>query len=212
MNRPLRINQAPTPNDEPGGDVGGADHMREPIGEGRVEDDRHPIDRDKAPIRDPVSARRLHPAVGGKDPKRREQGAKCDHQSGDEMRPAWHQAATEQKNTEECGLEEEGDDPLIGEQRRKDAGGCRGVPAPVGSELERHHNAGNDAHAKGDRKDLYPEGRYPQQHAPPGDDMRAFERRYEGGESDGECGKQDVPADHPDELQTGQEQRVQSHG
>ena len=44
------------------------------------------------------------------------------------------------------------------------------------------------------------------------EEEQALERGYVGGEAHGEGGQQDVPADNPSPLETGQEQRVKVHG
>ncbi len=44
-----------------------------------------------------------------------------------------------------------------------------------------------------------------------GDEIGAFEIGDIGGQADGERGQHDVPADHPDELQPREQQRVERH-
>ena len=44
-----------------------------------------------------------------------------------------------------------------------------------------------------------------------GEEMQAFEQRDVGGEPDREGGQQDMPGDHPGELQPRQENRIEFH-
>src|SRR5262249_40414709 len=82
-----------------------------------------------------------------------------DHGCRKDMRPWRHQLAAEQQHAKEPGLQEEGGETFISKQRRQDVRSRRGVLAPIRAELERHHDAGDDAHAEGDGEDLGPEYR-----------------------------------------------------
>ena len=64
------------------------------------------------------------------------------------MRPLRHELAAEQKHSEERRLEEEGHDGLISEEWRQNIRGDVREPAPISSELKRHHNSGNHAHSE----------------------------------------------------------------
>ena len=55
--------------DQRGGDVERHRGMHEPVRKRRVEDHREPIRRKEASVDDGVSRRRLHPAIGRKDPE-----------------------------------------------------------------------------------------------------------------------------------------------
>jgi hypothetical protein len=104
-----------------------------------------------------VTDRRLHPAVGGKYPERREKRSERDHERGEEMCPLRHELAAEQQHSEERRFEEEGHDGLISKERREHVRSDVREPAPISSELERHHDSGHHAHPERDGKDLDPE-------------------------------------------------------
>jgi len=63
----------------------------------------------------------------------------------------------EQHHAEETGLQEEGGQHFVGEQRPGDAAGETRELAPVGAELVGHDDAADHAHAKGDGEHLQPE-------------------------------------------------------
>ena len=153
---PQRVGADPQ-HDEGGRHVEGADRVRQPIGKRRIEDDLEPILRKKPAIDDLVADRGLHPAIGGQDPERRGQRAHGHQHGGDEMHRRRHQLAAEQQHPEKGRFEEERGQALIGQQRRDHVAGGVGEAAPVGAELERHHDAGHDAHAEGDGEDPQPE-------------------------------------------------------
>lgn len=74
MQRPDRA------DDERCRQIGGEQHVHEPVREGGVEDHRPPVGRDElADSVDRVAGRRLHPAVHRQDPERRHEGAERDH-------------------------------------------------------------------------------------------------------------------------------------
>jgi len=62
----------------------------------------------------------------------------------------------EEKETEECGLKKEGEDPFHGEWHANDAPRTAGKLRPVGAELEFHWNPGNHAEDEIDGEDLCP--------------------------------------------------------
>ena len=114
----------------------------------RIEDDREPACRQKAAIDQLVTSRGMHPAVERQDPERREQRAKRHHHRRKEMRPRRNELAAEQQDAEETGFEKERHHAFVGKQRSEDVRGDFGIAAPVGAELERHHDARYDAHAE----------------------------------------------------------------
>ena len=146
-----------------------------------------PVGREEAAVDDLVAGGRLHPAVGREDPEGRQQRAERHHQRRDEMRPGRHQLAAEQQHAEEGRFEEEGGQPFIGEERRQHIGRRVGEAAPVGAELERHDDAGHDAHAEGDREYLDPECRDPEIDLPAGEEMQPFQHGDEGRQPDREA-------------------------
>ena len=155
----------------------------------------------EAAVDDVVARRRLHPAVGRQNPEGRGERPERDHQRGEKMRPARHQLAAEQQHAEEGRLEKERRQALVGEQRRDDVADVVGEAAPVRAELERHDDAGHDAHAERDGEDLDPEGRNAEIDLALGGEMQALQNRDEGGEPDCEGRQEKVPADHPGELE-----------
>ena len=125
------------------------------------------------------------------------------------MQPRRHAIAPEEQHAEKARLEEERRETLVGHQRSEDIGRRVRIPAPVRPELERHHDAGNHAHAERHGKYLQPELRQPQEYRPRGREMQDFEYRDVGSEPDGECGQQNMQGDNPDELQPRQQERVE---
>jgi hypothetical protein len=77
--------------------------------------------------------------------------------------------------------------------------------------LERHDDAGDDAHAEGDGKDPQPELRQIEEDGALGQRIGAFEEGDEGGQPDGEGRQQDMPADDPGKLDAGEEFRIKMH-
>jgi hypothetical protein len=122
--------------------------MRDPVRKRWIEDHVHPVLREKAPIDDLVAGRRVHPAVGGQDPERREQRAAAHHDGGEQMDPLRNQLASEQQDAKEAGLEEERDQAFVGQQRRQHVAGRIRESAPVGAQLKRHHDSRHDAHSE----------------------------------------------------------------
>jgi hypothetical protein len=140
-----------------------------------------------------------------------EASAERDHQRGDEMRPARHEIAAEQQHAEEGGLEKEGRQALVGEQRRDDVGGCVGIAAPVRTKLERHHNARHHAHAERRGENPDPEGRDAEIDLAPGGQMQTFQDGDERGEPDRESGQKEVPRYDPGELDSREEKWIEAH-
>jgi len=99
----------------------------------------------------------LHPGVGDDDEEAREPGAAEDEEGGEPVHAAGEAVLAEEKETEEGGLEEEGEDAFHGEGHADDAAGAAGELRPVGAELELHGNAGNNAEDEVDGEDLGPE-------------------------------------------------------
>jgi len=122
-----------------------------------------------------------------------------------------HQLAAEQQHAEKGRFQKERHQALIGQERRNDVAGDVGEAAPVGAELKRHDDAGDDAHAEGDGENPQPELREIQEHGAPGQRVGAFEEGNEGGQADGEGRQQDVPADDPGKLNAGQEFWIELH-
>ena len=73
---------------------------------------------------------------------------KRDHRRRKKVEPRGNARTAEQQYAEEAGLEGESSESFIGEERPLDWSGHSGQFAPVGAELECHHNAGDDAEAE----------------------------------------------------------------
>src|SRR5665647_1401120 len=116
------------------------------------------------------------------------------------MCPSWDEISAKQKNAEERRLQKKGCQALIGEKRRYDV--CRyvGKAAPVRAELERHNDAGYDAHAERNGKYLDPEGRCPKIDILTGRKMHAFEHGNIRRQPDGKSWQQNMPRNDPNEL------------
>ena len=186
--------------------------MGEAIRQRRAEDDREPVLRKEQAVDHFVAGRRLHPAVGGKDPECRQQA--CRRPPARRRRNAWPGGTSLRPNSStprKRRFQKERHQALIGQQRRNDVAGDVGEAAPVGAELERHDDAGDDAHAERDRKNPQPELREIEEHGAPGQRIGAFKEGDERGQADGEGRQKDVPADDPGELDAGEEFRIEMH-
>ena len=67
----------------------------------------------------------------------------------------------EEHDPEKARLEEEGGQHLVAHQRADHRSGLVGEDAPVGAELVGEHDAGDDAHAEGERERLHPDAEEP---------------------------------------------------
>ena len=97
-------------------------------------------------------------------------------------------------DAEERRLQNERGERLVAEQRSLDRAGPLGEHAPVGAELERHDDAGDDTHAERHREDLEPEVEDPSVDGVAGGERHAFDRRQPRRQPDGERRKDDVKA------------------
>ena len=154
---PEQVPRADATNHEGGGEIGREHHVHEAIGEGRIEDHLPPVRGDELSRRVHGEARgRLHPGIGRENPERGNQRADGDHQGREEMQLVADALQPEQHYAEESRLEKECGEHFIGHQRADHGAGLVGEHRPVGAELIRHHDAGNDAHAEGDGENLQP--------------------------------------------------------
>ncbi len=189
-------------------EVGSHDHVRQPVRERRIEDDGKPVGGDDAPVDDRVAGGRVHPAVGGEDPCRRDQRADGDHHRREEMQPGPDALPAEQHDAQEPGFEEERRQDFVCEQRSRHAAGEIGEVAPVGAELVGHHEARHHAHAEVDGEDLRPEQvEVAKDHALRPQPAR-LEHREVAREADRDRRENDVERDREPELDPGQHQCV----
>ncbi|MCY1367537.1 hypothetical protein D9M69_544790 [compost metagenome] len=114
-----------------------------------------------------------------------------------------------QHDPEETGLEEEGREHFIGQQRPGDAAGEVGETAPVGAELVGHDQPRDHAHAEVDGKDLRPEMVEIAVGVVVGLQPKPFEHRQEAGQPDGDGGKDNVERNRERELNARQVQCLQ---
>ena len=140
--------------------------MREAVGEARIEDDGEPVGRIGDAVVHLVAGRRLHPAIGRKDPECRDRRAERDRDAGEHMQPARHAVAAEQQDAEEGRLQEERGQHLVADQRPDHIADDRREAAPVGAELVGQHDARDDAHRERHGENLGPERREPREAAP----------------------------------------------
>ncbi|MNS94182.1 hypothetical protein D3C72_1283930 [compost metagenome] len=179
-------------------------HMQQAVGEGRVEDDREPVGRDHAAVDDLEAGRRLHPAVRRQDPSGGYQRAQRHHHRGKEMQARPDTVPAEQHHAQEAGLQEEGGQHFIGQQRPGDAAGELGKEAPVGAELVGHHQPGDDSHAEVDGKDLGPEVVEVAVMRALRAQPAAFQHRQVGGQADGDRRENNVEGNRERKLRAGE--------
>ena len=186
--------------------IRGEEHVRKADPDDRAENDLAPIDGDESAVLDGVADRRLHPAVVDHDPERGECGAQRDHRGREQIEPRRDSLPAEQKDAEEACLERKGREGLIGEKRPLYRPGYTRELAPVRAELERHHDAGDDAEPEGDAENLEPELEDDAIRRPPGREMQRLENGQPRRQSDRERWKDDVERDGEGELQPRQQQ------
>ena len=127
------------------------------------------------------------------------------------MRPRRHARAAEEQDAEKAGLEEERHQPFVRQQRSDDIRGHVRETAPVGPELERHHDARDHTHAEGNGEELEPELGQPQVDRAAGEEVQALEDRDIRRQPHREGRQEDVQGDHPDELEARQQHRIEGH-
>jgi len=137
--------------------VGREHHMRQAHEERRVEDDGEPVFRHEAPVgSDGIAGRRLHPGIGRKDPRGRDERAQGDEESSGEMQTASNLVHAEQHDAQKPGFQEERGQHLIAHQRPDHRPRLVGERRPVGAELVGHDEARHHAHRKADGEYLQP--------------------------------------------------------
>src|SRR6202007_356591 len=123
-----------------------------------------------------------------------------DHATGEKIEPGRHAVATEEHDAEERRFQHEGSEGLVAQQRPLDRSGALGQYAPVGAELEGHHDAADHAHAERQSKYLEPEVEDPPIKLVAGQQSHAFKSCKPGGKPNGEGWEDDVEADDKGEL------------
>ncbi|MNN26478.1 hypothetical protein D3C81_1399830 [compost metagenome] len=178
--------------------------MRQAVREGRIEHHGEPVHRQHATVDYLEALGRLHPAVGGEDPEGGDDGADGHHHRREEVQARSHAVPAEQHDAEEAGLEEEGGEHLVGQQRPGDRAGKVGEGAPVGAELVGHDQAGHHAHAKVDGEDLRPEVVEVAVDLLIRSQPQAFKHGQVTGKADGDGGEQDMEGNGEGELDSSQ--------
>ena len=107
--------------------------------------------------------RMLHPAIGDKDPQRRNVRPQGDHERGEQMAALRQFVPAKDHQANEGGFKEERHQPFDRQWRAEDVADIVREIRPVGAEFELHGQAGGDTQDEVDRKDLAPEAR----HRPP---------------------------------------------
>ena len=173
--------------------------------------DGPPVLRDDLAVDDRVTERHLHPAVVSENPERRKHRPKRHHAASKEVEARRHAFAAEQHDAEERCFQHEGGKRFVTQQRPLDRTGLLRQHAPVGAELERHHDPGYDTHAERHRKDLEPEIEHAPVERVAGSQARALDRRQPRRQADRECREDDMKADEEAKLEARQENRIELH-
>ncbi len=153
--------------------------VREAIGKRWTEYDGQPIGGHEAAVDDLVARGSMHPTVGGENPERGKQRTGRDHDRCEQVSPWWNALASEKHDTEKACFQKKGHHALVREKRAENVTRYVGVAAPVRAELERHHDAGHDAHAERHGEDPGPEHRQAQIDRIALDDVQSFKQNDE---------------------------------
>ena len=186
-------------------------HMRKAVREGRIKDCFRPGGNEKYAIAQLHTGRRMHPAIGGENPERRNEGAQCDHTGREQMHSLRDPIASEQQHPEERRLQEKRSDHLVAENRPEKVGRRIGIVAPVGTELEGHDDTRHHPHAKHHREHLHPESGQALPYRIPGFEEEYFQKGNKGRQTDGKYRKDRVKRHHKRKLDARQQERVQFH-
>ena len=144
-------------DEEGGGKERSGRHMQQTVRERGVKDHFKPVCRNQLTVNHFITLRRVHKAVGGKDPEGRHQGAQRHHTGREEVQPWPDAIPAEHHHPKEASFQEEGGQHLISQQRAGDTARKGGESAPVGAELIGHHQTGYHPHTKVHSENLQPE-------------------------------------------------------
>ena len=128
----------------------------------------------------------LHPRVGGDDEERREPAADHREPERGQMQALGQTVPAEDPQSEERGLDEEGEQPLHRERCSEDVADEARVVAPGHPELELLNDAGRDAEGEVDEVELAPELRHPQVALVLRAHPRGLHPGHQEGQSDGQ--------------------------
>ena len=207
-----QIHRADAENDEARRHEKRAHRMSEPVRKRRSEDHVEEAHHFEAAVgQHAMALRRLHPAIDGEYPERRDHRAGGDENRGHHVRPLRHELAPEQQHAEKRRFEEERRQHFVAHQRADDVRGRVRKAAPVGAELKRHHDARHHAHAERHREDLQPERREPPVDVAFRDPPVEFERRDVARQADRERRQQNMKRDDPRELEAGEQDGIDIH-
>jgi len=196
---------------ERAGDIGGDDHVGEPIGKRRIEDRGAPACELEFTVRKREPGRRLHPAVGRQDPEGADHRARRHHEAGQDVQARRDPVGAEQHDADEARLQKEGHQHLIGEERADHIAGALGKDAPVGADLVGEHDPGHHPHGEAEREQVNPEAHERPVDRTPSAQPQDAEDDDEAGYADAVGRPQDVIADRERELRAGDQQAVESH-
>lgn len=101
----------------------------------------------------------LHPGVGGEDEVGGGPGPQKDHERREPVHPLPESSFSEEEQSHEGGLQEEGERSLHRQSLGDYAPGEGGEDGPVGPELKLHRDTRDHPHDEGYREDLAPEAR-----------------------------------------------------
>ncbi len=198
-------------HDKRGREIGRREHVREAVGEARIENDGEPVDGIGDAVADLVPGRGLHPAVGGEDPERRERRADRDQHRGKHVDVRRDALPAEQHDAEERGFEEECRQNLVAEQGSEHISDDDREAAPVGAELVGQHDPRHHAHGEAHGEDLGPEARQAMEMVLARDSPAYEEGRDERRETDREAREDDVEGDRERELDAREQCGVEIH-
>ena len=131
--------------------------MREPVGEGRVEDHLQPARHMRLAANHFKACRCVHPGIKCKDPESRQRGATGDQQCCDGVHPLADAFTAKQHHAQHRCFKEKRGQHFIGQQRPSNVSDLFHITWPIGAKLETHGDAADDTQRKGQCKNLHPE-------------------------------------------------------
>jgi hypothetical protein len=109
----------------------------------------------------------------------------------------------EQHHAEEGRLKQKRGEAFVAQERSLDGPGALREHAPVGAELEGHHDAADHAHGERQREDPQPKIEHSPVHWITGRETHPLDRGEPSREPDRKGGEDDVEADDERKLQSG---------
>jgi hypothetical protein len=136
-----------------------ADHVMQVHPESPGIQDQAPVagESDLAVCAKSVTHGVLHPGVGGDDEVAGQPRAEEDGERGPPVAHPAEQFFSVEEQAQKTGFQKESEHAFHRQRLSDDAAGGPGKPAPVGSELKLHGDAGDHAHGEVDAENLCPE-------------------------------------------------------